>query len=189
MSNDKKSEKPQVTPNFEQVLYTPDRVERWLKGELTLQQLTAVSGPEMLQMAIVGFRMYEQGRYAEAKMIFQGLVTLDPQESYFLTALGAVHLAEDDLDQAKTYLDRSIAVNPKELAAFVNRGEVALRQGKVLDAARDFMKAVELDPEAKDPLTMRAKVLASAALETLESAKQAKPGAKAAAAATPARKK
>jgi hypothetical protein len=47
---------------------------------------------------------------------------------------------------------------------------------------------VELDPEAKDPLTMRAKVLASAALETLESAKQAKPGAKAAA-ATPARKK
>ena len=127
MATDKKPEKPQVTPNFADVLYTPDRVERWLKGEITLQQLTVISGPEMLQMAIIGFRMYEQGRNPDAKMIFEGLVMLDPKESYFLTALGAVHLAEEDLDAAKGYLDRSIALNPSELAAFVNRGEVFLR--------------------------------------------------------------
>jgi tetratricopeptide (TPR) repeat protein len=172
MANEKKSNKPEVTPDYEKVLYTPERVEKWLKGELSLQQLTAISGPEMLQMAMIGFRMYEQGRYGEAKMIFQGLITLDPKESYFLTALGAVFLAEDDLDQAKRYLDQSIAVNPKELAAFVNRGEVHLRQGKVLEAAQDFMKAVELDPKAKDPLTMRAKVLAAAALETIEASQK-----------------
>lgn len=168
MASEKKSGKPEVTPDYEAVLYTPERVERWLKGEITLQQLTAVSGPEMLQMAIIGFRMYEQGRFGEAKMIFQGLVTLDPKESYYLTALGAVFLAEDDLDEAKRYLDLSIGVNPKELAAFVNRGEVFLRQGKLLEAAQDFSKAVELDPTGKDQLTIRAKVLAAAALETLE---------------------
>lgn len=173
MANDEKTKKPEVTPNYEQVLYTPQRVEKWLKGEINLQQLTALSGPEMLQMAIIGFSMYEQGRYNEAKMIFQGLVSLDPKESYFLTALGAVHLAEDDLDGARKYLDESIKVNPKELAAFVNRGEVHLRQGKVLEAAQDFMKAVELDPAGKDPLTTRAKVLASAALETIEATQKA----------------
>ena len=172
MANEKKTNKPEVTPEYEKILYTPERVEKWLNGELTLQQLTAISGPEMLQMAMIGFRMYEQGRYGEAKMVFQGLVTLDPKESYFLTALGAVFLAEDDLEQAKRYLDLSIQANPKELAAFVNRGEGQLRQGNVLEAAQDFMKAVELDPKAKDPLTMRAKVLAAAALETIESAQK-----------------
>lgn len=188
MANEKKT-KPAVTPEYEKVLYTPERVEKWLKGELSLQQLTAISGPEMLQMAMIGFRMYEQGRYGEAKMIFQGLVTLDPKESYFLTALGAVYLAEDDLDEAKRHLDRSIAVNPKELAAFVNRGEVQLRQGKVLEAAQDFMKAVELDPKAKDPLTLRAKVLAAAALETIEAAQKDKPQDKGAAASQAAAQK
>lgn len=172
MANNDNNDKPEVTPNYQQILYTPARVEKWLRGEINLQQLTAISGPEMLQMAIIGFSMYEQGRYNEAKMIFQGLVSLDPKESYFLTALGAVHLAEDDLEGAKGYLDRSIAVNPKELAAFVNRGEVHLRLGKVLEAAQDFMKAVELDPQGKDPLTTRAKVLAAAALETIEAAQK-----------------
>jgi tetratricopeptide (TPR) repeat protein len=171
MANDPKTS---TTNEYDKVLYTPERVEKWLKGELTLQQLTAITGPEMLQMAIIGFRMYEQGRYADAKTVFHGLVTLDPKESYFLTALGAVYLAEDDLDEAKRFLDKSIAVNPKELAAFVNRGEVNLRQGKVLEAAQDFMRAVELDPETKDPLTMRAKVLAAAALEAIEAGQKQK---------------
>ena len=172
MLNQKRSTKVEVTPGYEEKLYSPERVEKWLKGDLTLQQLTAISGPELLQMAIIGFRMYELGRYGEAKLIFQGLVTMDPKESYFLTALGAVYLAENSLEEARRYLDRSIEVNPKEIAAFVNRGEVSLREGKVLDAAQDFAKAVELDPKSKDPLTMRARVLAAAALQTIEAAQK-----------------
>jgi tetratricopeptide (TPR) repeat protein len=169
-----KTSKPQVTENYKEILFSPKRVEKWANGELNLQQLMALSGPEMLQMAIIGFRMYEQGKFSEAKTIFQGLVSLDPKEAYYLTALGAVYLAEDELDESLVYLDRSIAVNPKELAAFVNRGEVNLRLGKVLEAAQDFMKAVELDPTGKDPLTTRAKVLAAAALETIEAAQNKK---------------
>src|SRR5439155_8218830 len=60
--------------------------------------------------------------------------------------------------------------NPKEIASYVNRGEVYLRQGKILEAAQDFKKAVDLDPENKDPLSHRARILAAAALETLEAA-------------------
>ena len=50
------------------------------------------------------------------------------------------------------------------------RGEVYLRQGKILEAARDFKRAVDLDPENRDPLTRRARLLAAAALQTLEAA-------------------
>jgi tetratricopeptide (TPR) repeat protein len=174
-----KPEKLKVTENWEQILYSPERVEKWVKGEMTLRDLNAISGPEMLQMAIIGFRFYEQGRYQDAKTIFQGLVTLDPKESYYMVALGAVYLATDELDEAESYLSRAIKINGKEVASYVNRGEVHLRKGRVMEAAMDFKKAVELDPEGKDPLTTRAKILAAAALETIEAARSEGGGKKA----------
>jgi hypothetical protein len=53
---------------------------------------------------------------------------------------------------------------------------VNLRDGKILEAAEDFAKAVELDPQYKDPLTQRARVLAAAALEMIENAQKADTG-------------
>lgn len=161
-------------PNWEKVLFTPERVRKWVKGELSLRDLHAITGPEMLEMAIVGFSQYEQGRFDEAQTIFTGLMELDPKEAYYRTALGAVFLAKEDLDAAENCFNDAIRLNPKEIASFVNRGEVFLRQGKVMEAAVDFKAAVDLDPSGKDPLSHRARVLAAAALEALEGA----PGSK-----------
>ncbi len=172
IANKEKAQKEAVTPDWDKVLYAPERVEKWVKGEITLQELNAISGPEMLEMAVIGFTMYEQGRYAEAKVVFQGLCNLDATEGYYRTALGAVYLAEEDLESALTCFNDAIRLNDKEIASFVNRGEVYLRQGKIIEAAHDFKKAVDLDPENKDPLSHRARVLAAAALETLEQAKK-----------------
>lgn len=158
------------TPNWEKVLYTPERKQAFQQGEMNLRDYHAISGPEMLQMALIGFRLYEQGKYSEAKTIFAGLISLEPSEAYYYTALGAVFLAEEDLDKARGYFNSAIRLNPKEVAPYVNRGEVNLRDGKILEAAEDFAKAVELDPKFEDPLTQRARVLAAAALEMIESA-------------------
>jgi tetratricopeptide (TPR) repeat protein len=154
--------------DWKQLLYTEDRVRAWAKGEMTLAELDGISGPEMLEMAVMGFAMYEQGRYREAKVIFEGLAALDPLESYYRTALGAVFLAQDKLDQAASEFNEAIKLNQKDLAALVNRGEVRLRKGMLLEAAEDFKSAVDLDPENKDPLSLRARALAAAALETLQ---------------------
>lgn len=159
-----------VTPGWEKLLYSEERKQKLAKGEMNLREFHAISGPEMLQMALIGFRMYEQGKYQEAKTIFSGLIQLDPGESYYYTALGAVYLAEEELDFARRNFDMAIVLNPKEVAPYVNRGEVNLRDGKILEAAEDFAKAVQLDPEFKDPLTQRARVLAAAALEMIEGA-------------------
>ena len=80
---------------------------------------------------------------------------------------------------ARFHFSQAITLNPKEIAPYVNRGEVNLREGKVMEAAEDFAQAVKLDPQFKDPLTQRARVLAAAALEMLdaggnEAAKKAK---------------
>ncbi len=151
-------------------LYSPERVSAWVRGEITLAELSAVSAAEMLEMAVIGYSMYEQGRYDDARVIFDALCALDPREAYYRTALGAVYLARENLEKAEALFNEAIRLNPKEIAAFVNRGEVYLRQGKILEAARDFKRAVDLDPENRDPLTRRARLLAAAALQTLEAA-------------------
>lgn len=170
-------------------LYSPERVSAWVRGEITLAELSAVSGAEMLEMAVIGYSMYEQGRYDDARVIFDALCALDPREAYYRTALGAVYLARENLEKAEALFDEAIRLNSKEIAAFVNRGEVYLRQGKILEAARDFKKAVDLDPENRDPLTRRARLLAAAALQTLEaaqpSAKPARPAKQVKASAKP----
>ncbi len=166
-----------VTPEWEKVLYTPDRVKKYMDGELSGAQFHALNGPEMLQMALIGFQLYEQGKYEESRVIFDGLCLLDEKESYYPTALGAVYLAMDELEIAQKCFDRAIKLNPKEVAPYVNRGEVYLREGKIMEAAEDFKMAVDLDPENKDPLTGRARLLAAAALESIEQA-QAEPDAK-----------
>lgn len=164
-----------ATPDWEKVVYTPERKAMLERGEMNLRQYNAVSTPEMLQMALVGFRMYENGKYADAEALFRGLIMLEPTEAYYFTALGAVYLAQDIYDGAKVNFDQAILLNPKELAAFVNRGEVHLRMGNIMEAAEDFKSAVDLDPAGKDPLTVRARVLAAAALEMVEKSQGAAP--------------
>lgn len=160
-----------TTPaEWEKVLFSTERIQKWLRGELTLQELNAINGPEMLSMAMIGFQLYEQGRLDDAEVIFHGLNALDPRESYYLTALGAVYLAKEDLDMALKCFNQAIKLNNKEIASYVNRGEVYLRQGKIVEAAEDFKSAVDLDPKGADPLTHRARVLAAAALEMIEQA-------------------
>ncbi|MBU8894984.1 type III secretion protein [Corallococcus sp. H22C18031201] len=139
-----------------------------------------LSGPEMLERATEGFNLFQDGQFSESLAIFQTLAAMDSTEAYFQTALGACYLALEDLDQAVSYFNRAIELDPTDLTPFVNRGEAYLRQGRVMDAAQDFQHAVSLDPENKDPLSNRARMLAAAALESAEEA-QASDGASGAA--------
>ncbi|HYI00114.1 tetratricopeptide repeat protein [Hyalangium sp.] len=133
---------------------------------------SGTTGPELLERAMEGFELYEQGDYASARDIFEELSEKDPAEAYYRTALGAIFLAEDELDAALESFNQALTLNAKDSAALVNRGEVHLRLGNIVEAAQDFARAVDLDPENKDPLTMRARLLAAAALETVEAAQR-----------------
>ncbi len=136
---------------------------------------SGTTGPELLERAMEGFELYEQGDYESARLIFEELSEKDPAEAYYRTALGAIFLAEDELEAALENFNLALTLNPKDSAALVNRGEVHLRLGNIVEAAQDFARAVDLDPENKDPLTMRARLLAAAALETVEAAQRSAP--------------
>jgi tetratricopeptide (TPR) repeat protein len=157
-------------PEWAKELFTPERIEKWLRGEITLQELNAIAGAEMVAMAVIGFSLYEQGRYEEAEVVFRGLCALDPSEAYYETVLGAVFLAREDLDSAEACFNRAIQLDEKDIAPYVNRGELYLRKGRVIEAAYDFKSAVDLDPDRQNPLSQRARLLAAAALEAIERA-------------------
>jgi tetratricopeptide (TPR) repeat protein len=131
---------------------------------------SSLSGPEMLEKAMHAFHAYELGRYEDARVLFEELASRDPLEGYYRTALGAISLAAEDLDGALAHFNDALRLNPEDTAALVNRGEVHLRLGNVLEAAHDFSRVVDLDPENKDPLTERARLLAAAALQSVEAA-------------------
>jgi len=142
------------------------------KAMVANEEANTLSSPELLERAMEGFRLYEEGDYPEARLIFEELSQQDPLEAYYRTALGAIYLAEDELDAALEAFDEALKLNPRDSAALVNRGEVHLRLGNIMEAAQDFARAVDLDPENKDPLTMRARLLAAAAIETIEAAQR-----------------
>ncbi len=154
--------------------YSPERLKRFLDGEITAKDLHQLNSMQLLKMAMRGFQQYEQGRYPEAQAIFEMLVDVEPAEPYYRIALGSVFMAQEDLDRAEFCFNEAIRLKTTEVSAYVNRGEVFLRKGKVLEAAYDFKKAVELDPQGKDPLTQRARLLARAALDMLKKVKAGK---------------
>jgi tetratricopeptide (TPR) repeat protein len=148
----------------------PTWISRWEASGHSLDAVGSISASEMLEMAALGYSMYEQGKYENAKVIFSGLCALDPRESYYRTALGAVYMVQDELDVAEQLFNAAIALNDREMASFVNRGEIHLRKGRIAEAAADFKAAVSLDPQNRDPLSRRARLLAAAALQSLEAA-------------------
>ncbi len=143
-------------------------------GKLTLSELYKITGPKMLDAAVRGFTLYEQGKYAEAEKAFRMLSVLNPKEPYYMTALGAAYLAQEKLDEALRSFTYSISLSGKDIAAYVNRGEVFLQKGMVEEAAKDFQAAVELDPTGNDGVVHRARVLWAAAMEVLQNNRPAK---------------
>jgi tetratricopeptide (TPR) repeat protein len=119
------------------------------------------------ERSIEGFRLYDEGRYAEARSVFQELCVKEPKYALHRTALGLVHLAMDALPEAERELTRSIELSSREPSTFVTRGEVYVRLGRYLEAAKDFDRAVALAPEIHDPLAKRARLLATTAREML----------------------
>ncbi len=181
----KKKEKSEEQKRWEAEAYSPERLQAVVEDRMTLRELHRFSGEEMRQMASVGYQLYEQGRFKEAKIVFEGLSVLDPQETYYLSAVGAIYVAEENLPMAEQVFNAALTINPKDTSAYVNRGEVYLRQGKLVEAAADLKKVVELDPEVKDPMTLRARALAQVALEGFARAKAEVAGGKKPAAEKP----
>lgn len=151
----------QAVPGIE-TLWTGKNVERFILGEITWAQLQGMTVDEAYNIAEYGYGLYQEGKYHDARTIFEGLVVCNPYDAYFHNMLGAVYQQLDMKDEAAEDYTLAIELNPEHLHAYVNRGELYLQAGDFDKALDDLKKAIELDPDGRDPAGVRARALAMA---------------------------
>lgn len=159
---------------------TEEQVLGLLNGNLSFQDFFSLSDEVLLAWANQGYFFYNQGKYAEAETIFKGLVTLNTKVAYYHTALGSIYEAQEKYDEALEEFNKATQIDGNDICALVNRGEIRLRKGKVLEAAEDFQKAITLDDEkvakqkekkekpTPDPAAQRARALSMVTFEVLK---------------------
>lgn len=152
--------------------FSPDRVEQFIMGEVTLGQLYGISIEEAYSVAEMGYTFLEQGRLRDAQQVFQGLVIGNPYDAYFHTVLGSIYQKMDLIDAAIEEYSIAIGLDPANMEGYVNRGELLIQKGNFEQAASDFKSAIELDPEGSNPSVSRARALATVTASALQAAIQ-----------------
>lgn len=122
----------------------------------------------------IGAMYYEQGNLEKAETIFEGLVELKPDSGAAHSALGGLLTYKREDEKALAHLSKAIELDDKQIAPFVNRGEVYLRQSRFDLAVADLKRAIELDPQEKDAGANRARVMVLGIYQAIESQKTQK---------------
>ena len=99
---------------------------------------TEWTSEEIYLLSDRGYAFYRQGRYEEAAVIFDGLVALDPRNSYCRTALATVCLCLGDAERAAGELTALLDQNPADHEARARRCEAYCDLGQWNEARHDL---------------------------------------------------
>ena len=127
------------------------RLLKWADGKATLKDVRGYSDEELYSIARMGYFFYYQGKYEEARTIFQGLYAVNPLDPYFAKALGVVEMASKNPAGALAAYDVCLKLSPQDSAAYVGRAEVKIAQGQRSGAVDDLRRAAQF-VDAQDPL-------------------------------------
>lgn len=106
-----------------------------------------------------GVVLHRQGRWAEAKAIYEAVQRQNPQLFQAALLLGTLAAHEGDFQGAVDWLDQAIALNKNHADAYYNRG-IALRALAQLEAAvASYDQAIRLNPEHANAYSNRGIVL------------------------------
>jgi len=101
--------------------------------------------------ALVGMARDKTGDQAGAEPAFRAALKIDPNDFDANLYLGAILYKRRDVDEAKPYLDKALALKPSSTIA---RYELAMwksTSGKYADAAKDLEEIVKEDPGWLEP--------------------------------------
>lgn len=142
--------------------FTEENFKKFLFGKITWAQLEGMTMEQAYAIAEFGYTMYQQGRYKDAKTLFEGLIIGNPYDPYFHAMLGAIYTKLDMHEEAAQEFSIAIELDPEDINSYVNRGELLLQHGEFEYAMEDLKAAIDLDPEGKNPASLRARALAAA---------------------------
>jgi Flp pilus assembly protein TadD len=121
----------------------------------------AANADEWTALVVTGYNFFRQGRLEEAATIFEGLVVVDSHNPYIQGMLGSIYQKQEQYELALVRYNNALVLNPADISALSNRGEIFLKLGKFQEAAQDLKQAIELDPAKEDGAANRARLLVS----------------------------
>jgi thioredoxin-like negative regulator of GroEL len=119
------------------------------RGDLNLAQALGISVEEEAILAQQGYELMKDGRLLDAQRIFDGLALLNPQNSYYHTALGNIKKALDLPAEALPHLEKAVQANPNDLAALMSLADSHLRQKDKAKALPRLLQILYVDTDKK----------------------------------------
>ena len=95
-----------------------------------------------------GHLLYLQGRFDEARILFEGLVSINPRDWYFSNALAAIYLKLGKPQDAVGLLDELLRQHPADIESRIRRCEALIEAGRHEEAKAQL---IELRSRHNDP--------------------------------------
>ncbi len=93
----------------------------------------------------------------KALELYEEAAKRDPKRATTWSRLGYLYALKNDREKAQGAVDKALAGNPTDFNALETRGDLLLKEGKLDEAVRSFVKASETAPQAaKAELVLRA---------------------------------
>jgi Flp pilus assembly protein TadD len=142
---------------------TRARLRAFARDEITWAEVEGLTFERARSIARIGCDLAAAGRLEEARVIFTGLVAMNPKDSGAAAALGTVLHKLGRADEARQAYDDALSADPKNPVALGNRGELRLAQGDA-KGVDDLIAAVKADPQLHTAAARRARAMLKAAL-------------------------
>jgi tetratricopeptide (TPR) repeat protein len=137
MAEDRRQEGEQMQARMQRL------VTQWSQGRVSLKQIVGLSEDELYAVASQGYFMFLQGKVEPARVIFEGLVAVDPRNAYYYRALGAIYWRLKEAPKALKQFTYAIRVAPREVSSYVNRAEIYVAQRQFPQARADLRTALQ----------------------------------------------
>ena len=123
--------------------------------EKETKPLKSMTAEQVAQMSLFGHQLFEMGKREEARVVFEGLVSLGVNEAFPYTMLGTIYLSIEDHKRALALFDGALKIDRDDLAALVYRGEILLGKKQYKAARENLERALRLGVQ-QDPFVERA---------------------------------
>lgn len=134
-------------------------VDAWSHGRTSLKSIVGMGDDELYAIANQGYHLFVQGKNEPARVLFEGLVAMDPRNAYYYRALGAIYWRVKEPQLAIRQFTYAIRVSPREISSYVNRAEVYVAQKQFKLARSDLQFALSTATAADRALASKAKAM------------------------------
>lgn len=133
--------------------------DQWSQGRVSLKQIVGLQDAELFAIANQGYYLFLQGKSEPARILFEGLVAIDPRNAYYYRALGAIYWRLKEPQKAVRQFTYAIRVAPREITSYINRAEVYVAQSQFKLARADLNFALSNAASHEAPLAKKAQAM------------------------------